>query len=312
MTSLPELFLSRLQEIVPSEYWQAVNASFATETRPCFRVNTLKTTVQDVLKKLSELKIAVQAVEGLPAAFYIEPDKKSELSHHELAINGDIYFQDAGSQYIADLVGAKPGKEVLDLAAAPGGKTLAIASAMQNKGRLAAVEAVKNRFFILRENIERSGASIIESFLKDGAKVGRQTPDRFDKVLIDAPCSSESRFNVREPNSFQYWSLKKVRDMQRKQKQLLYSAILACKPGGKVIYSTCSFSPEENEMVVERQLKLWEEQLRIMEIELPITSYHDGLTQWQGKSLNPELSKAKRILPNEWLSGFFVCVLEKL
>jgi 16S rRNA (cytosine1407-C5)-methyltransferase len=100
----------------------------------------------------------------------------------------------------------RPGETVLDLAAAPGGKTLQLAALMQNSGRLSAVEAVKGRFFRLRANLERGGVTNARTFLMDGRAVGRKCPEMFDRVLLDAPCSSEARFSRLDPRSWAHWS----------------------------------------------------------------------------------------------------------
>ena len=98
----------------------------------------------------------------------------------------------------------------MDLAAAPGGKTLHMAALMQNKGRIAAVESVRSRFFRLRRNLEQFGVKIADTYLKDGAQVWRVRPEHFDRVLLDAPCSGEGRFTTTDPKSFAYWSEKKI------------------------------------------------------------------------------------------------------
>ena len=124
----------------------------------------------------------------------------------------------------------KPEESVLDLAA--GGKTLQMACMMNNQGALSAVEPVKNRFFKLKANLEQQGASFVKTYLTDGRTVGGKCPERFDRVLLDAPCSSESRFTQLNPDSWSHWSIKKVKEVARKQKKLLMSALYSLKPGG--------------------------------------------------------------------------------
>lgn len=306
--SLPATFIARLRDIVPANQFASILSSFDRSSPTSFRVNILKATSAEVRQALG---MELKACPWQPDCFYVAEDQRSALTHSSLVTEGHIYIQDLASVLIASLLEAQPGEEVLDLAAAPGGKTLVLASAMNNEGRIAAVEAVKKRFFHLRSNLETHGASCVECYLKDGRVVGRQVPERFDRVLLDAPCSSESRFSTQDPKTFQYWSEKKIQDMQRKQKQLLHSALLALKPGGRLVYSTCSFAPEENELVVERQLRRWGDQLNVVAIDLPFDNWQVGLTQWGKKSLSDQLKNARRILPNDTMGGFFVCVLEK-
>lgn len=99
---------------------------------------------------------------------------------------------------------------MLDLAAAPGGKTLQMAAMMQDRGRIAAVEAVRTRMFKLQANLRRHGPTIVKTYLTDGRTVGRKTPERFDRVLLDSPCSSEARFQRADPGSWRHWSLCKL------------------------------------------------------------------------------------------------------
>ena len=108
-------------------------------------------------------------------------------------------------------------EEVLDLAAAPGGKTLAIAALMNNTGRIAAVEPIRGRFHRMQANLRRCGVSNVQFYQRDGRSVGRLVPERFDRVLLDAPCSSESRMRWLDQQSFEQWSLRKIRETQRKQ-----------------------------------------------------------------------------------------------
>jgi len=231
---------------------------------------------------------------------------------HRLTSQGQIYMQNLASIIAADMLSVNPGYEVLDLAAEPGGKTLILAERMQNKGRLAAVEPIKNRFHRLRATLSLHSVGCAHTYLKDGRKVGRQCPGMFDHVLIDAPCSSEARINAKDPNSYSFWSKRKINEAQRKQKQLLFSAIQATRSGGSILYSTCSFAPEENEAVVHRQLQLWGDAIEVLPLNLPIKNTIPGMQSWRNKSYNDSLRHAVRILPNKNMHGFFMCHLRRI
>src|SRR5690625_7249313 len=99
-------------------------------------------------------------------------------------------------------------------------------------------------------------AGIVRTFLRNGMTVWRCRPDHFDRVLLDAPCSSEGRFHTRRPETFAYWSPRKVKEMARKQRKLLSSAVKSLRPGGILVYSTCSYAPEENELALTDILKI--------------------------------------------------------
>ena len=312
LSQLPEAFVARLRDIVPAGHWAATAAGFQRPVPTCFRVNTLRAGVAPVLRELRALGLEPLPVAWRDDSFVVADSQREALTHSSAFAAGRLYIQNLSSIFTAQALGARPGEEILDLAAAPGGKTLALAAAMDNRGRIAAVEAVKSRFFRLKHNIDLHGASIVECYLKDGRRVGRQVPGRFDRVLLDAPCSSESRFYTGDPHSYKFWSEKKIREMQRKQKQLLHSALLALKPGGTLVYSTCSYAPEENEIVVDRQLRKWGEALAVVDLEVPFANCQPGLTRWRDKQLDPRLARALRILPSATMEGFFLCVLQRV
>jgi 16S rRNA (cytosine1407-C5)-methyltransferase len=243
--------------------------------------------------------------------FSIDPDQRRQLTDSAAFSEGRIYIQGLSSMLAPLVLDPRPGETVLDLAAAPGGKTLQMAAMMENRGRISAVESVRGRFFRLKANLERHGATLVRGYLMDGRAVGAKVPERFDRVLLDAPCSSEARFTTRDKASWAHWSLKKVKESARKQKRLLDSAIRSLKPGGTLLYCTCSFAPEENEMILDGQLRRYQGQLSIEPLELPLDNIQHGLVEWRGKTLNEDLVGAVRILPTSEMDGFFLCRLRK-
>lgn len=308
---LPTKFLERLSEILTPEDYLSCLPGFSDEVSTSFRVNTLKTTVPVVLKELAGLSISVENVSWCSEAFIVAPVQREQLIASSLFKEGRIYIQNLSSMIAPTLLDPKPGEEVLDLAAAPGGKTSMIAAMMNNQGRVAAVESVKGRFFKLRRNLDLQGVELVECYLKDGRSVGRKCPERFDRVLLDAPCSSESRFHLSKPESYSYWSEKKIKEAQRKQKQLLYSAMQSVKPGGLVLYSTCSFAPEENEEVVNQLLKKFPDQISIEPIALNLENFRQGLTGWRKKKYHSDLIGTVRVLPTSSMKGFYLAMLRK-
>ena len=166
------------------------------------------------------------------------------------------------------------------------------------------------RFHRLRANLSRCGVTAVEFYLADGRSIGRKVPERFDRVLLDAPCSSESRIRLDEPASYAQWSPRKTREMVRKQRGLIRSAFLALKPGGEMIYCTCAFSAEENELIVDYLLRR-EPEAVLLEPALPAGQSLPGLTSWRGKSLDPRLAACRRILPDDLFDGFFIARISK-
>lgn len=305
-------FLTRLKEILPQAAFAQVEKSFSAKKPIAFRINTLKADSQNTCDALKK-NFTLTKIDWLQNAFLIPAEEREALTHHPLFLNGDIYIQSLASQLPALALDPKPHEEILDLTAAPGSKTTQIAALMQNTGRIAAVEMARNRFFKLKANASLQGASNIDFYLKDGARVGKLCPVRFDRVLLDAPCSSEGRFDFNNPDSYAYWSLKKIKAMQKKQWSLLQSAFDALKPGGILVYSTCTFAPEENEMTVQRLIDKVGDQLQLLPIDiaLPTQNKMAGLTNLKDKTFNIALKKAVRILPDENTDGFFIAKMKK-
>ncbi len=246
-------------------------------------------------------------LDGMPEMRCLPRD--SEFTSTDAASSGRVYIQNPSSLLAIRVLDPQPGEEVLDLAAAPGGKTIAMAVAMRNAGRIAAVEPVKGRFHRLRANVERCGVNIVAFYQRDGRGVGRAVPARFDRVLLDAPCSSQARMRWDDPSSYRHWTRRKVREASRKQKSLVMSGYAALKPGGRMVYSTCSFAPEENELVIEHLLKRTD--ARLLEIEALPCRTLPGLTRWGSRPLRETLAQTVRIVPDQVWDGFYLANIEK-
>jgi 16S rRNA (cytosine1407-C5)-methyltransferase len=251
-----------------------------------------------------------EAVPELAGCFTLPHQERPALMAHPAVEAGSVYPTNPSSIVAARALSVRPGQEVLDLAAAPGGKTLQLAAAMENRGRIAAVEAVKGRFHRMRANLGRCGVTMAEFYLADGRTIGRKVPERFDRVLLDSPCSSESRIRLDDPASYQHWSTRKTKEMVRKQRGLIRSAYLALKPGGELIYCTCAFSAEENELIVDYLLRR-ESGAELLEPEIAAANAIQGLTSWQEKSLDARLARCRRILPDDLFDGFFLARIRK-
>ncbi|MFZ9888265.1 MAG: RsmB/NOP family class I SAM-dependent RNA methyltransferase, partial [Myxococcota bacterium] len=179
-------------------------------------------------------------------------------------------------------------------------------------GELSAVEKVRPRFFKLKASLERGGAGrFVRTFLMDGSLVAKKVPGRFDRVLVDAPCSSEARIHLDEPASWEHWSERKVVEMSRKQKRLLVAGARALKPGGLLVYSTCSYSVEENEAMVAHALEELDEEFAVEDIRLPFGDTTPGLTQLGEYRFDPAVAHTHRVLPDGVLHGFFVARLRR-
>jgi len=310
-STLPEEFAQRLRQIVPRERFADCWSSFKHPMATAFRINSLGGQAEDVAAELTNAGLELQPLTWKADAFTVPNDQRRALTESTACAEGRIYIQNPSSMIPPIALDPQPGEEVLDLAAAPGGKTLHIAALMENRGRIGAVEVVRNRFFRLRDTLERGGAQIVQTYLKDGTRVWRQCPERFDRVLLDAPCSGEGLFQLDQPQSFAYWSKKKIAEMVRKQRRLLYSAVRSLRPGGTLVYSTCTFAPEENEAVVQHALEQFGNALAVEEVNIYLDTMQPGLSEWQGTAFSPTLRAARRIVPDGIMEGFFICKLYK-
>ena len=290
-----------------------VFASFLAPKTRTFWLNPLQPVCGGEPVSLRSLGIPYEPVEQLSGVYRVMHSHREALTHSKLFTQGCLYIQNVASMYAPWTLAPQPGERVLDLAAAPGGKTILMAALMQNQGVVAAVEVVKSRFFKLKANLQRYGVTIAQTYLTDGRTVGRKTPGRFDRVLLDAPCSSEARFSCHDPATWSHWSVRKIKETSKKQKGLIVSAYKSLKVGGTLLYCTCSFAPEENEQVIQHLLGLvGEDCIEIEPIHLRGCAVLPGLSHWGKKQFHPAIKKACRILPDREVDGFFLCKLRKV
>ncbi len=309
---LPEEFLERLKSILPAAQYRRCVQTFCRKTATAFRANPLKAEKTSLEEELRAEGFGLEPLAWKRDAFVVPHQQRRPLTESRACREGRLYIQNPSSMVPPQVQDPQPGEWILDLGAAPGSKTVQMAGMMGNEGEIAAVESVRSRFFRLRANLEHCGATNVRTYLKDGTRVWKNCPEMFDWVLLDAACSAEGQFNVHDSSSYAYWSPGKIREMQRKQKRLLVSAVQCLKPGGVLVYSTCSFAPEENEVVVNSVLERFGAALRLEEGALSLARVQQGLTCWQDRSLHPDLSRAILILPDGVMEGFFVCCLRKL
>ncbi|MGE4472118.1 MAG: RsmB/NOP family class I SAM-dependent RNA methyltransferase [Sulfuricurvum sp.] len=311
--SLPEAFTQRLEQIVPRERFGNVLSTFDLPKQVTFRVNPLQTTPEALEAELTASAIAFERIEWgvLQGVYRIDPADKLRLTQTEAFYRGHFYIQNLSSMIAPVLLAPEPEETVLDLAAAPGGKTLILASMMQNTGWLSAVEPSKERFFRMCDNLKSQGVTNAHTYMTDGRSVGKKCPLMFDRILLDAPCSSEARFKNFDEKSTSFWSIHKVKETSKLQRRLLLSAYDALKPGGRLLYSTCSFSPEENESPLQHLLERHGEHLKTLPLVLPFDNIQKPLKGWGKETFDERIQNAVRILPTDTIDGFFICLLEK-
>ena len=311
---LPDLFIDRLRAIVPPERREAGLATFEAPAETAFRACPLVAPEAEALARLEAEGVPFEPVDGVPGA-YRAPDRAALLASETYA-SGAVYVQNASSQLPPHLLAPEPGERVLDLCAAPGSKTGQIAALMQDRGEVLAVEKVRPRYYRLRANVEAQGATCVEPRLGDGARLWQAETEAFDRVLLDAPCSTEGRFLASDPETTRYWSKRKINEMRSKQRRLLFSAVMAIRPGGALVYSTCTFAPEENEAVLAKALKTFGERIEVVPAGLPETgplaaATVPGMEGWNGRAFPEAVRHARRVLPDGLFEGFFVARIVK-
>ena len=236
---LPEAFLRRIQTQLGEEY-EAFLQSLERPRAVALRINPLK-------GKTPELPFLTAPVPWEPLGYYYDPESRPGL--HVFHEAGVYYLQEASAMAPVILLDPQPGERICDLCAAPGGKSTQIAGKMMGEGFLLCNEINPKRAKILSRNIERLGVS--------NALVTNETPQTlsqrlegfFDRVLVDAPCSGEGMFR-KEEAAVTDWSQETVEMCARRQAEILHCAAALVRPGGRLVYSTCTFAPEEDELTV--------------------------------------------------------------
>jgi 16S rRNA (cytosine1407-C5)-methyltransferase len=309
-TGLPEKFVHRLSEYVPQSHLDAVLASYRRPRSIAFRINPLLAP-SNTLEDLTSRGFRPQSVDWLPEAWLLPSEVRDAFLADASVRDGHVYVQNASSMIPVWALDPQPGEKVLDLAAAPGSKTIQIAGRMQGEGELAAVEIVRKRFFRMKALLKKYGAPHVRTFHQDGTRVFRYRPEYFDRVLLDAPCSTEGRFVAGDDSTTRYWSERKINEMAYRQRQLAESAVRCLRPGGVLVYATCTTAPEENESTIDWLLDRFGSALSVEALEIPDEARTPTITSWLGHTFAEAVSKAARILPGQTFESFFVCKLRK-
>ncbi len=312
LNALPTDFIRRLPQLVPASRLTEVALGLTTERVTTLRANTLKTDATALRNALTKGKVTLLPVDWYVQAFIVDGTPLRTITELQEYKEGKLYVQSLSSMVPPLVLDPQPGERVLDIAAAPGSKTTQMAAMMANTGELVANDTSQTRLYRLIANLKLQGVTNAKVVKMDGRSLWKSYPEYFDKVLVDVPCSMEGRFQASDPKSFEDWSLKKVRDLSLLQRWLLRSAISATKPGGTIVYSTCTMSPEENEQVIDWVMDKDKGVLKIEEIHIPHFSFEHGMVDWGGKHFNGQIENTARIYPSPTMEGFYVARFKKL
>jgi NOL1/NOP2/sun family putative RNA methylase len=279
-------------------------ACVATPQPTTLWVNPLKAQPDILAPYFADHGLALQALSGLPGGYtcdgLVQPGTPLPYAA------GWYYVQEAIAMTAVAALDPQPGERVLDLCAAPGGKALQIAARVGPAGLVVANDFDAGRLASLSSHIQRLGFTNIVTTQQDG-RAGTFPPGWFDRVLVDAPCSGEGTLRRRQRT--RPWRPRHSQRIRRVQQQLLANALHWVKPGGTVVYSTCTFAPEENEAVLDAVMG---DRATCLPFDLPDLRHQPGLPHWQGQSFRADLSHAHRYWPHfNNTGGFFVARLRR-
>lgn len=312
LNGLPKDFLDRLHKIVAPDNYGDIITSFSVNRPTTFRVNSLKSDSTTLRTLLEAQGFVLAAVPWYSDAFILQNKSLRELTETKEYTDGLLYVQSLSSMLPPLILDPKPGDRVLDIAAAPGSKTTQIAAMMENRGEITANDASRVRIYRLEANLKTQGVTIARITHDDARGLWQKSPEYFDKTLVDVPCSMEGRFCTTDPKTHKDWTVKKVHELSRLQRWILRSAVSATKPGGTIVYSTCTLSPEENEEVLHWLLSKEKGNIQLESIQINQLPLDPAVQSWEGKSYDSQVSLTARIYPSTLMEGFFIAKLKKL
>lgn len=223
---------------------------------------------------------------------------------------GELYIQNAASWLPIYALDPRPQEHILDMCAAPGGKTSHIAAQTDNQAIITANDNSRTRLHKMQHNLSRLGVKNCTFLLHNAQHLSRHLDSGFDKILLDAPCSGEGMIQFDTLKEFDSWSVSHIKRLEKLQKQLISEAWRLLKPGGTLVYSTCTMAPEENESVVHFLLRKHSD-AHIVPIDLNLENRHPSIMRWNNNDYHPDIQHTMRLLPSRHIHAFFVAKIMK-
>ncbi len=310
MHNFPQKFVERIHKLLPESEWTNF---FQRGTEPLPKVVRISAPDFDIPPGWSLTPSAIEE------AFFIERDDQNQtpLGRTLQHFSGQIYVQSLSSMLPVVALNPQPGEKILDLCAAPGSKTTFMSQKMANTGLIVANEPSGSRSKKLASNLDRLGSLNTVMVQSDGTILHNFYDQEFDRILLDAPCSSEG-FGRKDSKFFsQMWSEKKIFEAAKLQKRLMVSAFKMLRPGGIMVYSTCTSAPEENEAVVEFLVNQFPDEIDFLPVELEAIPHTKGVKSFYEQKFSSKVSEnTYRIWPHKhskkWDSeSFFLCKIQK-
>lgn len=299
MNSVPKFLIEMLEKQYGKETINKIIEGYSKKRKISFRVNTLKTNSENIEKVLNEKGILYEKVSWSKEAFIINNVTQKEIENLDIYKNGQIYMQSLSSMLPPIVLNPQEKEDILDMAAAPGGKTTQIAALTNNKANITACEMNKIRAEKLKYNVEKQGATSVYIMETDSRKLNDYFS--FDQILLDSPCSGSGTLSIEDINLQKYFTEKLIAKCQKTQLELLTKAIKILKPGKEMVYSTCSILSVENEEIVQKILNKFNCQIIPIEFEgienIPL--------------LPSKIEGTLCIAPNELYEGFYIAKIRK-
>ena len=249
-------------------------------------------------------------IDWLDGAFHLDPPQGKSLPQ-TLFERGDLFIQNASSLLPVVEMDPQPGERILDLCASPGGKSSLIAALTDNKAELWLNDGIPQRIGKLNEVVTLLNVRAVAITSHPGQFIDRELEGQFDRILIDAQCTGEGMINITQRSSYQYWSFDRVIKYSILQRKMLMSASKLLKPGGTLVYSTCTFSPEENESPLSFLLK-HNGTMRMAPMDLKLPELIPARQRWQNETFHHSVGLARRVKPSTFFEGFFCAKLRKV
>lgn len=296
---LPNFLEEKLKKQYSSEEIEKITNGYTSNRIMSLRINTIKTSKDKVENELKQNNIKFTEVSWYNEALIIENINENDIRKLNMYTNGEVYLQSLSSMIPVIVLEPKPGENILDMAAAPGGKTTQISAITNNQALITACEKNKIRADRLRYNLEKQGASGVNILNTDASHL--DSFFSFDRILLDAPCSGSGTINLNNEKDMKFFSEELINRSVKTQFELLKKAIQILKPGHEMVYSTCSILKEENEENIKKILKNNKVEL------IPIN--RDKFKDID--ILSTDLPETVTVTPTEKYEGFFVAKLMK-
>ncbi|EJN61155.1 RsmB/NOP family class I SAM-dependent RNA methyltransferase [Halogranum rubrum] len=266
------------------------------------RVNTIKATVERATEALDDEGVGYEQTDWNPEILRLTEGKAGTTWPY---FHGWLHGQEEVSALPAIALDPQPGETVWDTCAAPGSKSTQLSALMDDEGFVVANDNSLGRLSALRHNAERLGVTNVAVTNKDARNFSLKPFDfdQFDRTLVDAPCSCEGTCR-KNPDALEKWTMDHVHSVVGIQKGIIRRAIQATRPGGTVVYSTCTFAPEENEAIVNHALET--EDCEVVEFDTPLET-SPGITEWEDEEYHPSVEKTHRVYPHQNDTGGFFC-----